>query len=241
LTNAFLDGKLILVYQRSCRPCEGMDHMPRTQCFDENYKRYNDWFDRNPFVYQSEIEAVKHFIPPDGEGIEIGIGSGKFAKPLGIKKGIEPSLKMRQLAVKEGLDVLDAMAEALPFDDSSFDYALMVTTLCFVDDVRQAFREAWRVLRDNGAFIIGFVDKDSPLGQVYEAHKSENVFYKDAVFYSTEDVIALLRETQFDQIETVQTIFRRSLDLEEVQEYKEGYGSGGFVVIRAIKNSSQNK
>lgn len=214
--------------------------MPRTQCFDDNYKRYNDWFDRNQFVYWSEIKAVKHFIPSDGEGIEIGIGSGKFAKPLGIEKGIEPSLNMRQLAANEGLDVIDATAEALPFDDSSFDYALMVTTLCFVDDVRQAFREARRVLRDNGAFIIGFVDKSSPLGQVYEAHKSENVFYRDAVFYSAEEVITLLQEAQFDQIEAVQTIFGQSLDLEEVQEYKEGYGAGGFVVIKAIKNRSQD-
>jgi len=35
--------------------------------------------------------------------IEVGIGSGIFAVPLGIKEGVEPSEAMRKRAVKKGL------------------------------------------------------------------------------------------------------------------------------------------
>ncbi len=119
--------------------------MPKTKCFDEYYERYEQWFDDNRYTYLSELEAVRHFVPKRGKGIEIGIGSGKFAEPLGIKIGIEPSLNMRKLAEKKGIQTVEGVAEALPMNDSTFNYVLMVTTICFVDDIRQSFREARRI------------------------------------------------------------------------------------------------
>ena len=56
--------------------------MPRIKPFDEQYDRYEEWFERNRFAYYSELRALQHFVPAQGHGIEIGIGSGRFAKPL---------------------------------------------------------------------------------------------------------------------------------------------------------------
>jgi len=64
--------------------------MPKLKPFEEYTKRYEDWFKKNKFAYESELLAVKELIPANGEGIEIGVGSGKFAEPLGIKLGVEP-------------------------------------------------------------------------------------------------------------------------------------------------------
>lgn len=48
-----------------------------------------------------------------------------------------------------------------------FDYALMVTTICFVDDIETSFQEAWRVLRTEGVFAVGFVRRTRVLQTVF--------------------------------------------------------------------------
>jgi SAM-dependent methyltransferase len=163
------------------------------------------------------------------------MGSGKFAIPFGIDVGVEPSKSMRKLARAKGLQVYDAVAEHLPFENAHFDFALMVTTICFVDDIRASFLEAKRVLKKSGRLIIGFVDRESTLGKTYEAHKLDNVFYRDATFYSTDEVFAILEKTGFREHEEVQTIFGNLHEINCVQQCKQGYGEGAFVVVCAPK------
>jgi ubiquinone/menaquinone biosynthesis C-methylase UbiE len=212
--------------------------MPKIEPFEEYPKRYEDWFRKNKFAYESELLAMKELIPANGEGIEIGVGSGKFAGPLGIKLGVEPSQKMRKIAEKKGIKVMDGVAEKLPFDDRQFAFALMVTTICFLDDLETAFKEAYRVLKPDGCFIIGFVDKLSPLGRLYQQHKTKNVFYKIANFYSVDEVVSYLRKAGFENFAFVQTIFHNLAEIKEIEPTKEGYEQGSFVVIRATKKGS---
>ncbi len=209
--------------------------MPRTEPFDKYINDYEIWFEENKFVYESELEAVKHFIPSGKIGIEIGIGTGRFALPTGIKEGIEPSASMRKLAEQKGLIVYEGTAEEIPLPDESYDFALMVTTICFVDDVNKAFQEVKRILKPNGSFVIGLVDKNSPLGRSYEKMKEQNKFYRLATFYSTDDVINLFDEHGFINVEIVQTVFGSISEIKCKQDYKSGYGEGGFVVISASK------
>jgi hypothetical protein len=56
-------------------------------------------------------------LPKSGTGVEIGVGTGRFAEPLGIRVGVEPSKAMRQVAQKRGIEVIDGVAQVLPFDD----------------------------------------------------------------------------------------------------------------------------
>ncbi len=210
--------------------------MPKTKPFDDDCLRYEAWFLDHPHVYQSELEAVRHLLPRGGEGLEVGVGSGRFAEPLGIRTGVEPSAAMRALAVSKGIKVYDAPAEALPFPDERFDYALMVTTICFVDDIDTSFQEVRRVLKSGGLFVIGFVDKESPLGKGYAAHKSENLFYRDATFYSASEVSSLLLSSRFGIRETIQTVFGNHAAINAIQPWKDGSGEGGFVVIRSRKS-----
>jgi SAM-dependent methyltransferase len=214
--------------------------MPKVEPFEKYYKRYEDWFDKNRFAYESEILAIKELFPANREGVEIGVGSGKFAGPLGIKLGVEPSQKMRKIAKKNGIKVLDAVAEKLPFENNQFEFALMVTTICFLDNIKAAFDEVNRVLKTGGCFIIGFIDKLSPLGNVYQLHKTENVFYSIANFYSANEVVSYLKKTGFKDFAFVQTIFHDLTDIKDIEPTKEGYGQGSFVVIKAIKKENFN-
>ena len=70
--------------------------------FDLYYQEYENWFEKHPEIYKAEIETIKTLLPK-GKGMEVGVGSGKFAKPLGIKFGIEPSKKWQKLPQKEVL------------------------------------------------------------------------------------------------------------------------------------------
>ena len=211
--------------------------MAKTKVFDENLNKYEEWFIINEFVYQSELKVIQQTIPHNKEGIEIGIGSGLFAKPLGIEEGIDPSSKMRKKARERNLKVIDAVAENLPYPTASKDFALMVTTICFVDDIQKSFQEAHRVLKQNGYLIIGFVDKNSPLGKIYLEHRNESLFYQDAIFFGTEQVYELLQKTGFKIEETYQTVFGKLTEIKQIQEILEGYGKGSFVVIKAKSES----
>jgi SAM-dependent methyltransferase len=209
--------------------------MARTEPFDKYLDDYEEWFNEHRYVYETELQAVRNFIPKDKKGIEIGIGTGRFALPFGIKEGVEPSLSMRNFAAQKGLTVYTGTAEELPLKDGSYDFALMVTTICFIDNVWKAFQEVRRILKPAGSFIIGLVDRNSSLGKIYEIMKEQNKFYRFATFYSTDEVIKLLKENGFKNIEVVQTVFGELPKIKSIQLFKEGYGEGGFVVIKAKK------
>jgi len=209
--------------------------MARTEPFDKYLNDYEEWFKEHKYVYELELEAVRHFIPKGKKGIEIGIGTGRFAIPFNIREGVEPSGSMRDYSLRLGLTVYDGTAEELPLEDQSYDFALMVTTICFIDNVEEAFREVRRILKPGGRFIIGLVDKNSSLGKIYEKMKEQNKFYRYATFYSTDEVKKLLKENKFKSIEIIQTVFGKLDEIQNPQMFKKGYGKGGFVVIKSIK------
>jgi len=209
--------------------------MAKIEPFEKHTGQYENWFVKNIYAYQSEVRAIKEILPDFKDGIEIGIGSGKFAQPLGIKFGVEPSYKMRKIAESKGIKVVDSVAEKLPFRNGSFDLVLMVTTLCFLDDVKKAFSEVYRILKPGGFFINGFVDRNSKIGKIYQKNKQKSVFYRVAIFFTTDKVINLLKEAGFKRFEFRQTIFNTLDKINGIEEIRKGYGEGSFVVVRAQK------
>ncbi len=138
---------------------------------------------------------------------------------------------MASKAKKLGIHILPGIAEDLPVPNSTFDFVLMVTTICFVDDLKKTFQEAFRVLKKEGVIVIGFIDKDSELGKLYSANKDKSRFYKITEFFSTEEILACLREARFESFETKQTLFSGN----ETQRIEDGFGTGSFVVIKGLK------
>lgn len=209
--------------------------MPKEQLFEKNYIYYDKWFDEHHQIYTTEMQAIKKILPKFTKGIEIGVGTGRFSKPLGIDVGIEPSTKMAQIAQKRGIHVIHAYAEDLPLQDSSFDLVLMVTTICFVDDIDKTLQEAKRILQKEGYIIVAFVDKDSALGKLYEKNKEKSRFYKDATFFSKDEVVNLLQKHGFTIEECVEALFGDTLKNLEYAIYDGCTRGGAFLVIKAKK------
>jgi len=201
--------------------------------FNHYYKRYDAWYEKNKFAYLSELETIRKVLPNKGKGLEIGVGIARFAEPLGIKFGIDPSKNMIRIAKKRSVDARLGSGECLPFKNATFDYVAIIITLCFVKDPCKVLTEARRVLKKKGKIIIGIIDKDSFLGKFYQRKKS--IFYKQARFFSVKEATRLLRETGFIRLSYYQTLFKLPDKIDSIEKPKRGFSKGGFVVISGEK------
>lgn len=214
-----------------------LNKMNQIDIFNEHVKEYEAWYDDYSEVYQSEILALQDQLlelPQNIRGIEVGVGTGRFSKPLGIKEGVEPSKEMAKRAVKRGIEIMKGTAERLPYAALQFDFVLFVT-VCFIKNVKKAFEEAYRVLKPEGSVIIGFLDSDGQIAKRYAAERHRSDFYHKAQFYSVDRIEKLLKETGFKKPIFNQTLFGELEDIKEVQIPREGFGQGSFVTVRAIK------
>lgn len=210
--------------------------MEKEHIFDSQVDSYEAWFVENKHLFQSEVAAIQQLLPSLERGIEIGVGTGLFAVALGIKDGIEPSGNMRRKAIERGINAREGVAEKLPILDGSYNFALMVTVDCFLSDVMQAFKETWRILDEGGFFLIAFIDRETPLGNLYEQKKQTSVSYKHANFHSAQEIKHYLALAGFSVIEERQTVY----SLENIpQEVRNGTGEGVFGVIKAMKIYSE--
>jgi ubiquinone/menaquinone biosynthesis C-methylase UbiE len=219
---------------------------PGISVFDERALEYDRWFDENPSIYEAEIEAMKRFVPQQGMGLEVGIGTGRFAMPFAIQVGIDPAYRALKTALAREIAVCQAFGERLPFKNDQFDFVQLITVDPFVADFSTLLREAYRVLVPEGHAILGVIDKDSPLGQIYESEKGSDPFYRTAHFHSADEIHAHLRRTGFGPIQSCQTLIGipalgtpagkiHSEYHEDFLSVMNDYGEGGFVVFNAQK------
>lgn len=211
--------------------------MKQITLFNENVKEYEEWYKKYHEVFLSEVSAIKeqlNKLPENIKGVEIGVGTGKFAEQLGIKEGVEPSAKMAALAAKRGVEIINGTAENIPFKALNFDFVLFVT-ICHLDNIKAALKEAHRVLKQNGSVIIGFIDVNQQIAKDYEANRKKSTFFKHATFYSVDRIQLLLKESGFKNLEFNQTLFGEIDEIKEIQTPKEGFGEGSFLVVKATK------
>jgi len=211
--------------------------MTESNPFDTHYDVYDAWFDRNAIAYESELLAVRALLPPAGDWVEIGVGSGRFASKLGIPVGVEPADGVATLARARGIRVLKGAAESLPLDDATVDAAFLITTLCFIDDMAVAFGEVARVLRPGGSAIVAFLPRDSRFGALYCDHTSEDPFFSQATLHTTAQVFDAIGAAGLRIERTVQTLSGDPATANDaIEAPSEGYERGSFVVVRAVKS-----
>ncbi|MGB5820747.1 MAG: class I SAM-dependent methyltransferase [Saonia sp.] len=164
--------------------------MAQIEIFDKYVAEYEKWYEDHTEVYESELAAIREQLlklPQNIQGIEVGLGTGRFSEPLGIKEGVEPSEAMAQKAIDRGVEVIQGVAERLPYGDLQFNFVLFVT-LCHLDNVRLALQEAHRVLKHGGSILVGFLEKDGQVAKKYIEKRYRSHFYAKATFYTVDHI-----------------------------------------------------
>jgi SAM-dependent methyltransferase len=210
--------------------------MPITEPFERLTGRYDHWFERHADAYVAELLAVRALLPLGGESLEVGVGTGRFAGPLGVGWGIDPAAAVLPYARRRGVVPVRGAAEALPFAAASFDSVLVVTTVCFVDDVAAHLEEVRRVLKPGGAVVVGLIDRDSPLGRIYRQRQAESPFYAPAHFLSSAELGEALASAGLTADGWAQTLFEDGSSEMGPQPTRWGTGAGSFVVARARRS-----
>ena len=134
----------------------------------QDAKDYQKWCSdsRNGFAADMQNRMLLDMLAPvRGESIiEIGCGTGSSLRPLldmGLDvTGLDPSPYMLDIAMTHlghHAELHRGVAEALPFDDNSFNHAYFMTTLEFVDDPAKALSEACRVAKDK--LFVGVLNR----------------------------------------------------------------------------------
>ncbi|MBL0699641.1 MAG: methyltransferase domain-containing protein [Desulfosarcina sp.] len=129
---------------------------------------YDKWLQKpaNKLAFSLETNLMINMLKPEQGRMVLDIGCGTGAGLLeylemGLQvTGIDPSPYMLDIAaskVKNRADLHRGFAERLPFDDNSFHYASLITTLEFVEDPGKALEEAFRVTKDR--VFIGVLNR----------------------------------------------------------------------------------
>ena len=202
--------------------------------FERYHNTYDAWYDKYKFAYLSELEALKKVLPEFEKGLEIGVGTGRFAKPLEITLGIDPSTEMLRTAAQRGVNTRWGFGENLPFLHETFDYVAIIISLCFVNEPLKVLQESQRVLKKNGQVILGIIDKNSFLGKFYQKKKS--IFYRKARFFTVKELASLLKAAAFNHFSYHQTIFQLPNQINSIEKPQKGFGKGGFIVVSARKS-----
>jgi SAM-dependent methyltransferase len=108
-----------------------------------------------------------------GRVLEVGAGDGlnfeHYGDPVTEVVALEPEPTLRAAAVARRIPrvtVVDGVAEALPFDDGSFDAVVVCLVLCSVRSQATALAEIARVLRSGGELrFYEHVAATRPLGR----------------------------------------------------------------------------
>ena len=207
------------------------------EVFDKEWQKYDGWYDQNPAIFRSELKAISK-VMPSGSGLEIGVGTGRFASFFRLPFGIDPAFSALRLSRKRNILVAQGKGERLPFKDRTFDFVLIVATLCFIKNPSHVLKEAHKVLKNGGTLILAVLNKSSAYGRFLQNKASKSLFLKNAQFYGPSEILSFLHKTGFRVGSTVQTLFGTPPEVLACQEPQKGFEKGGFVVFKAIKNFS---
>ena len=132
--------------------------------YSRQAERYDETRSASPSVLRPLRKALEE--APGRRVADIGGGTGNYALAL-QREGWEPvvvdrSAEMLTRAATKGLDTVRADAQRLPFDDETFDAAIMVSMLHHVEDRSAALAEARRILRPRGRLaLMAFMGEDA--------------------------------------------------------------------------------
>lgn len=135
-----------------------------------------------PF-HASTVEPMFCEVPRGAKVLDVGCNSGEMMKLLIDGKecdvtGIDVSETALEIARKKGLNVLNASAEELPFEDATFDVAILREVLVHIHEPIKALKEIRRVLKPTG-FLLGSAPHANLERMVWDDKRLHHRYYDE--------------------------------------------------------------
>lgn len=178
-------------------------------------------------LFQKEKDYLRSQITPNSKVLDIGCGNGRNILSLvdvaGSITGLDNSEKAvedarKNLKENSNVEIVLGDALSLPFEDKSFDFAVLSMTLVNFADVKvKVLEEMKRVVKDDGKVIISVYsekalpERVSMYNQVGAKIKSEKDGY---VIFETEG----LTSEQFSKKELEDLVNKAGLKIEDCEE-----------------------
>lgn len=172
--------------------------------FDKWPERYDAWFETPMGALIKSYEAgllMGLLRPATGERIlDAGCGTGIFTRDIlcagAHVAGIELSLPMLQRAQGKlrayPFRAVQGDMARLPLGDNTFDKAISVTALEFIEDAYGAVMEMFRVTRQGGYVVVATLNSLSPWAvRRKEAGRKGHPLFRKAIFRSPREIMAL--------------------------------------------------
>lgn len=179
-----------------------------------------NWYNQNAESYIKSIEnysipekdAFIALLPENGYVLDAGCAGGRDTKSFsdrGLKAiGIDLSPNFVKKAKQKypNSDFVEGNFLSLPFEDKSFDGVWSNASILHfetIDDVKSALKEFNRVLKDNGTLFVKVkaqtgTDKTAI---VYDSLSRHKRFFR---FFTQEEILQLIKESGFENIESKQ-------------------------------------
>ena len=215
------------------------------EVFEKAATSYDEWY-RSPigsYAFRSELKGLEALLPPLGVGIDVGAGTGIFAKHLSTGGRcvvcLDPSPGMLKEAEKRHLSAIIAAAEVSPIRHGSLDFAYMVTVIEFLADPIQALRSVGAVLKEEATLVILTINRESSWGEHYSklAEKGDPIFSR-ANLYELGDVCSFLDKAGFELEKSVGTLTASPNEPEGEYELVPVSPGVGVILIKAKKLAS---
>jgi len=133
-------------------------------------------FERLATRFNSHV--LKTHVPPGKAVLDIGCNKGFLLAALWHYRTVGVDLSFGFRAAGPAYVIGDA--EALPFQDGTFDGIVMAEVVEHLPDCNACYGEVRRVLRDGGILLLTHPNKDNPFQHVVEAVK-ENRWIRKAL------------------------------------------------------------
>ena len=165
--------------------------------------QYDAWYGTTfgSLCHRLEKDALFSLVSfnPGDKVLDAGCGTGVYLEELlrlGMDvTGVDADEDMLEYTAKSrsnGIALIKASLQDLPFEPSSFDKVISVCTLEFIDDPSHVLTELSRVLKKDGILLLGFLNKNSPWARQHmKNEKDPTSIWHGVRFFSLPDIAGL--------------------------------------------------
>jgi len=194
----------------------------RAKDYDEQKSR--TWKSDQGFGAEVFEEMLKAFKGSKNKVLlEVGVGSGRNAKPL-LEK-IRPCLtgfdltkemlnvaRNKMFAYKEYFDLIQGDAEHLPFVPEAFDGILCMSTMHYLENQEEILEDFAELLKKDGVFVYGDLSPHESDNQEFFETLEKTISKAHKRYYKASEMQRLLKTHGFSISEIKTIAYRKTYD-----------------------------